>query len=213
MNQANQSSTADEFLKNLESYVKESLKDDKSGHDYAHTKRVLKNAMQIAKNYPEADIEVLTAACWLHDIAFKRGFVRDHHLIGAKDAEEYLKASVFPVTKVAKVIMAIEDHVRKAAKPLRSDSELSTESKILNDADNLDALGKIGIKRQLDFCKANNIPLFLSKEDKFNQSAYGGFKEIITWADKMLTPEGKKLAQSRVKVMKEFVKKIEEKSK
>jgi len=196
--------------KQLESYAKESLKDDKSGHDYLHAKRVLKTSLEIAKAYPQTDLEVLNAACWLHDIGFKRGFVKEHHLVSAKDAEEFLFNSSFPRTKVAKVIIAIEDHVRKVARPIRSDSELIIESKILHDADNLDALGEIGIKRQLAFCKANNIPLFISKEDKFNQSAYGGFKEIITWADGMLTTEGKDLAQSKVQIMKDFMKKLEE---
>jgi len=173
----------------------------------------LKNALEIAKSYPEVDLEILIAACWLHDIGFKNGFVKDHHLLGARYAEQFLGSLDFPRTKVAKVIIAVKDHVRKVAKPIRSDSELLIESKILADADNLDALGKIGIKRQLDFCKANNMPLFLSKDDKFNESAYGGLKEIITWADKMLTPEGKTLGQPRVKIMGAFIKKLEENAK
>ena len=33
----------------IENYVKESLKNDKTGHDFEHTKRVLKIAEEIAK--------------------------------------------------------------------------------------------------------------------------------------------------------------------
>lgn len=201
----------EEFLKKLDEYVKSNLKNDKSGHDYAHTKRVLENALEIAKSYPEADIAVLVTACWLHDIAYKRGFVQDHHLIGAKDAEEFLITSGFSKGKIVKVVMAIEDHVRKAAKPLRPDSEISLESKILCDADNLDALGEIGIKRAVKFNQSKNRPEIISLGDKFDDSLYGSLKEIISWADKMLTPEGKKMAPSKVKIMQAFIKKLEEK--
>ena len=192
----------------LDKIVKKSLKKDKSGHDYAHTIRVLKNARLIAKFYPKTDYNILIAACYLHDISYIRGFCKNHHLVGAKLAPKFLREINFPKNKIEKVQIAIEDHVGRVAKPVRKNKELQIESKILRDADNIDALGKIGLERQIAFCKNYNIPFFKSKEDKFNESAYGGIKEIITWADRMLTPEGKKIGQKRTKIMKDFLRKV-----
>jgi uncharacterized protein len=197
--------------KYLEEYAEVSLEKDLSGHDFKHAKRVLKIALKIAKHYKNLDYGVLTSACWLHDISYKRGFVKNHHLVSAQDSEEILQKAGFSKDKIKKIKIAIEDHVGQTAKPVRKNSELQIESKILRDADNIDALGKIGIERQISFCKSHNIPLFKSKKDKFNDSAYGGIKEIIHWADNMLTKEGKMLAKQQVKVMKSFLRKLEKK--
>jgi uncharacterized protein len=196
-------------LKEIENYVRESLKEDKSGHDYLHVMRVLKNALKISKNYPNADLEILSISCLLHDIAFKDRGVREHHLAGAKQAELILRNFHFPEDKIKKIKVVIEDHCGNISAPIRKNSELCIESKIMRDADNIDALGSIGIIRQIAFCTANKIPFFKSKEDIFNESVYGGMKEIITWADKMLTPEGKKIGEQRVPIMKDFLKQLE----
>jgi len=194
----------------LESLVKESLKNDKSGHDYPHSARVFRNALSICKKYSGIDYDVLVASCWLHDIAFKDGLVKNHHLISAKQAPSFLKKVNFPYVKIKKVQIVIEDHVGQTIKPVRKNSQLSIESKILRDADNLDALGSIGLARQIAFCSANNIPYFISKEDcGFNKSVYCGVKELMTWPYKMLTPEAKKIAMKRLPVMAAFLKQLE----
>lgn len=193
----------------IEEFTKKSLKNDKSGHDFTHSKRVLKNALIIAKNYPQVDIEVLILSCLLHDISFKDGFVKNHHLVSANQAEEILRKLKYPENLIQKVKIAIQDHVRKISLPLRSDSNLTIESKILVDADNLDALGQIGIKRAVQYNKNINRPIIISLEDKFNDSLYGSLKNIITWAEGMLTPEAEKMGRVRVKVMEEFIQKLE----
>lgn len=200
-----------EFLNRLEAYVKKSLKNDKSGHDYTHTKRVLKNMFMIVENSLEADKDVLIISCWLHDIAYKDGVIKDHHLVGAREAEEFLKKIGYPEEKIKKVKIIIEDHVRKTTKPLRSDSELCIESKILLDADHLDALGKIGIKRASKFNREAKRPEIISKEDKFNDSLYGSLKQITLWAENTFTLEGARIAKLRVKPIRPYLTKLEKK--
>jgi uncharacterized protein len=196
--------------KKLHSYVKTNLKDDKTGHDYEHTKRVLMIALEIAENCSWVDYDVLVASCLLHDIAYREGVVKNHHLKGAEDSESILRFLGFNELKIKKIKDAIEDHGCHIGKPVRKNEELQIESKILRDSDNIDALGAIGLARQISFCASQGIPIFKSKEDIFNQSMYGGVKEIITWADKMLTVSGKKIAEKRVQIMKDFLRQIEE---
>ena len=195
--------------KKLHDYVKISLKDDKTGHDYEHTRRVLLIAADIAKSCANVDYDVLTAACLMHDIAYKDGPVKDHHIKGAEESESIIRILGFDNLKVKKIKEAIEDHVGHVQKPLRKNEELQIESRILRDADNIDALGAIGLIRQISFCVARGIPYFISKEDKFNESVYGGIREIMTWADNMLTVGGRKIAKERLKIMKDFLEQME----
>jgi len=197
--------------KKLDKLVKNNLKKDKTGHDYKHTLRVLNNCLELARSSKKVDYDVLVASCLLHDISYKKGYVKNHHLVGAREAKKILTKMNFPKNKIKRAIVAIEDHVGNVSRAIRKNKDLQIESKILRDADNLDALGKIGLERQVSFCKSRGIPFFKSKEDKFNQSAYGGVKEIIKWADRMLTPKGKRIGKQRTKVMKLFLKKVEEK--
>jgi uncharacterized protein len=198
-----------DYEEKLNSIVMGALKNDKSGHDYVHSIRVLEQAKKIAQHYQNVDSEVLTAACLLHDIAFRDGWVKDHHLTGAKLAKSILEEISFPKSKIQLVQIAIEDHVGNIEKPIRKDSELLIESKILRDSDNLDALGSIGLIRMISFCIANNIPYFKSMEDGWDESIYGGVKTLLTWPSKMLTPEARKIAETRLPVMKDFLKQLE----
>ena len=50
----------------LEGIMRAHMED--SAHDAQHVYRVLGTALQIAASYPEADLDVLIAACLLHDI-------------------------------------------------------------------------------------------------------------------------------------------------
>ena len=187
--------------------VKSALEKDNTGHNYEHVKRVLNNAILISKD-KRLDNDILLAACLLHDIAFKDGFVKDHHIVGAKQSKEILTKINFPKDKIQPVILAIEDHMSNFTSPLRKDNELQIESKVLRDADNIDALGEIGLQRMIEFTKSQDWPI-RSKTDALNTSLYGNLKFLLTWPDKMLTSEGKTIGQERTKVIGDYLKKIE----
>lgn len=204
-------------IKHIQDYVKKNLKNDKSGHDYKHTRRVLKTSLKIAKDYPEIDKDVLIISCLLHDIAFKDGFVKDHHLVGAKQAKKFLADLSLTKTKIKKIITAIEDHQGNFSKPVRPKNQLQIESKILRDADNIDALGKIGLQRMLDFSKSQKFPIFKNKnkisKDGLNESLYGNLNFLLTWPDKMLTHKGKRIGKKSLKPIRDYIKKLEEERK
>lgn len=192
--------------KKVESYVRKGLSKDKTGHDYGHVERVTKTAMQIAKKY-KIDKDVLKAACLLHDISYKKGITKKHHIESAKQARPLLKRLGFSKNKIEHIQEVIIHHVGHMEKSARG--RLSTEAKILRDADNIDALGSIGIIRMIQFSLKQEIPYFTSKKDKLNQSFYGNLKFLLSWPDKMLTKEGKSIGKKRVKIIKSFLKQIE----
>ena len=51
----------------LEGYMQSCMKD--SAHDKEHVYRVLYLALDIAKTEPQTDLDILIAACLLHDIS------------------------------------------------------------------------------------------------------------------------------------------------
>jgi hypothetical protein len=49
------------------------------------------------------------------------------------------------------------------------------------------------------------IPIFISPEDKVNDSIYGHIKFLLSLPEKMQTDAGKKLADKRVIILQEFL--------
>ncbi len=89
-----------------------------------------------------ADMEVLIAAAYLHDIGRQYG-LELHGQESAKHANGVLERIGFPKGKVPAVLHVIEKHDYQTAPAERK----TTEARILYDADKLDAFGDAGIKR------------------------------------------------------------------
>jgi uncharacterized protein len=190
--------------KRLNDYVKESLRYDENGHDYQHIKRVLKTALAIADECANVDYDVLVAACLLHDIANRDGKLKDHHLASAEESSNIVPLLGFNEAKTKKIKIAIEDHVA-FADTINRPFGLQIESKILRDAHSLDNLGSFGLVKRINLCMREKIPIFISPEDKVNDSIYGHIKFLLSLPEKMQTDAGKKLADKRVIILQEFL--------
>lgn len=78
-----------------------------------HIKIVVKNSLKLAKLY-NADKEIVEIASWLHDIGRARGLEvgqdNEHHISGAKKAEEILNDIGYPEEKIKKIVRCILTH-------------------------------------------------------------------------------------------------------
>ncbi|NYZ79514.1 HD domain-containing protein [Candidatus Micrarchaeota archaeon] len=112
-------------------------------HDLNHSMRVWKNAEKLGKEF-NADMEVLVAAVFLHDVGVAHTNDLKHGKESARIARKALERIGFPEGKISSALEAIEQHddVKKQRKSL--------ESKILFDCDNMDAFGAVGVFRYLD---------------------------------------------------------------
>ncbi len=198
--------------KRLNDYVKESLKYDENGHDYRHIRRVLKTALAIADECANVDYDVLVAACLLHDIANRDGKLKDHHLTSAEESLGITPLLGFNEAKTKKIKVAIEDHVA-FAETINRPFGLQIESKILRDAHSLDNLGSFGLVKRINLCMKEKIPVFITPEDKVNESVYGHIKFLLSLPEKMQTDAGKKLADERVEILKVFLAGLEKEDK
>ena len=110
-------------------------------HDENHVLRVLSNALQIAREEPQADLDILMAACLLHDVARREEMetpgVR-HAEAGAGKARAFLQRQGFSAEFCSRVADCIAAHsFGSGPAPAR------IEEKILFDADKLDAAGAL----------------------------------------------------------------------
>lgn len=101
---------------------------------WEHVKAVVKTAVRLAE-IMDADVEVVEAAAWLHDIAKIEG--GKHPRIGARIARQLLPQTDFPAEKIDRVAQAIEEHQGL----WRRQPLTNLESMVLWDADKLTKFG------------------------------------------------------------------------
>jgi len=189
-------------------------------HGPDHTERVHKTALYIGR-LMEAQLDVLSAAALLHDIG-RRYETRQQGKIchaekGAELAREILGKLNFSQSFIDQTAHCIESHRYRGDKIPRT-----LEAKILYDADKLDSIGAVGIGRAFLFAGQTGAKLHngtdvdildckpYSKED----TAYREFKfKMSKIKDKMLTPEGKRLAEERHYFMEIFFERLERETK
>jgi uncharacterized protein len=193
--------------KRLNDYVRESLKYGQDSHDYEHIKRVLKYALKIAEKCLEVDYNVLVGSCLLHDIANRDGPIKDHNLQSGEESQTIVKLLGFNEKQAYKIRKAIEEHRLNQSEEAKLDL-LSIESKILKDAHALDNLGSFGIIKIIARSLKKDLPIIRNKEDILGDSIYGNVKFLLTLPDKMLTSEGKKIAEEKTKILIDFLNEI-----
>ncbi len=178
-------------------------------HDLAHLDRVWNNAQAIAD--AQTDMQVLLAACYLHDLVNLPKNDPNRHLASrrsARESEPILEELGFDAPAIHATQHAIEAHSYSAKIPPRS-----PEARILRDADRLDALGAIGIARCFVVAGALGRTLY-DIEDPFAETrelddlsfAIDHWKiKLLGLPADMLTTGGRDLAEKRVVQMLGFL--------
>jgi uncharacterized protein len=129
-----------------------------SAHDREHVYRVLYYALDIAHHEEGTDIELLTAACLLHDIGRAEQFADpsiDHAVRGAEKAYQWLRENGYSDEFAGQTRDCIRTHRFRSSGPPQS-----PEAKILFDADKLEVCGAIGVARTLLYAAQVSEPLY-----------------------------------------------------
>lgn len=193
----------------LEDYMHECMRD--SAHDREHVLRVLHNALDIAAHEDNVDMDVLIAACLLHDIS--RAEQLDdpavcHALHGGDKAYAFLIKTDFRSDFAEHVRQCIRTHrFRKRMPPA------SVEARILFDADKLDVCGAIGIARTLMYNGAAGSPMYSRLPDGSVSDGTGDTADSFCreyrfklegMYDRFLTRRGAELAAQRQQAAQDF---------
>jgi uncharacterized protein len=112
-------------------------------HGLDHVERVWSRCLKLGLKL-NADLEVLVAAAFLHDLGRHHG-LEVHGNKSAELAKPVLEKIGFPAGKVKRVLDAIRLHDHSISPKLRD----NIESQVLCDADKLDAFGAVGVTRWL----------------------------------------------------------------
>lgn len=194
-------------------FVKETLKNAETGHDWWHILRVWNNTKLILES-EKADRLVCELTALLHDIADSKFNGGDEH-IGPRIAGEFLKSLNLSSSIIEHVQNIILNMSYKAS--LGTVSFHSKELEIVQDADRLDAIGAIGIARAFNYGGFKNREIYnpaisvhtnLDKESYKNTTAptiNHFYEKLLLLKDKMNTPTAQKIAQQRHSYMEEYL--------
>lgn len=177
-------------------------------HGEGHIRRVLKNALALAKGYPEADRDALAAAAILHDCAQAEQIADSsvHHAeAGAKKAERFLRGLGLSESFIERVCAAIAAH----SSPERA-GKAGIEARLLFDADKLDMCGAVGLSRALMYALDRGEALYSAEGESFWQVAQNDADFV---EENLFTPEARALAARRLALSRAFLENLEDEAK
>ena len=184
-------------------------------HGPDHTERVHNLALHIGR-LMNARLDILSAAALLHDIGRSQEMLSQgkicHAAKGAEMSRTILTGLGFSPEMQEEILHCIEAHRYRNNKVPET-----LEAKILFDADKLDSIGAIGIGRAFLFAgqvgaRLHNRGVDVAKTRSYSteDTAYREFLvKLCKIKDKMLTPEGKRLAAERHEFMEVFFKRLD----
>ena len=204
------------IINNVQTFVKQKLADDFSGHDMAHIERVVKLAQQILKHEPTANHFIVILSAYLHDVIDEKVVSDVNHAIN--ELHDFLIQQTISQNEIEQIFDIIENMSYR--KNLTQKKALSLEGQIVQDADRLDAIGAIGIARTFYYGgNKHNImydptilPRTLLNEENYKQpnTVINHFYEkLFLLKDRMNTQVAKKIALKRHAILVEFVKQFE----
>jgi uncharacterized protein len=125
-------------------YVRSSMSDEGNGHDWWHTYRVWKTALEIAKLEKGADLFLVQLGALLHDVADWK-FNGGDDKAGERATRAWLGKLGVDDDTIGQVCQIVNNVSFKGSGV--KDAMRTLEGKIVQDADRLDAIGAIGIAR------------------------------------------------------------------
>lgn len=223
-----------EIINNAKKYIIKIFKDDSSGHDFEHSLRVHKNALDISSiilkeqkdnsNF-KLNLFIIELSALLHDVDdYKtKNYNKDNPF---QNLDLFLKENKITNEHDIKLIKEIISDISFKAGETKSPESL--EGKIVQDADRLDAIGAIGIARAFAFGGSKNRKLYdndniyeLSKrnfepfdmsnisfeqyKNKKTDTVTHFYEKLLKLEKMMNTEQGKIIAKKRNEFMKKFL--------
>ncbi len=206
----------DRILNAAINYIHHNQVADSSGHGYWHIRRVEALAVQLAEA-EHADVFITRIAALLHDLDdYKVGGDEKNLPLATKFLEEHI-----PGTSIKERILRIIRQVSFKGSHTKDHAD-TRESKCVQDADRLDALGATGIARAFAYGGSKNRPVYDPDIKPVCHTTYSEYQnnasptinhfyeKLLLLKDRMNTATGKKIAEKRHAFMEEFLKQFYE---
>ena len=205
------------YIEELKPYVINLFKNDSSGHDISHLIRTMKTALYIQEK-EGGDRIIVGISAFLHDI----------HRIMQNESGKFVspKDSIPKVKDILSHINLSEEQINKICYCIEYHEEYNWNGKnvedintlILQDADNLDAIGAIGIGRTFSYGGSHNVVMYddsvpLNENNDYSEAngddpstIHHFYHKLFKLGNNMNTKTAKELANKRTEFMKDFVK-------
>lgn len=142
-------------------FIKKWAKTILYSHDLDHHRRVWHYAKELLTETGESCIdnylvtEILIVACYLHDIGMSSEIGIRHGVSSRRLCEEFLAINGLQVSEFPGLLDIIENHDKKEYEIKNNTKGLLS---VLNESDDLDAFGYIGIYRYIEIYLLRGIP-------------------------------------------------------
>lgn len=206
----------EKYIKIIKPYIIELFSKDFSGHDISHLTRTMNIAVNLCSK-ENGNTLIVGIAAFMHDI----------HRIMQNETGEFVlpKDSLTKVRQILNNTDLSNDIIEKICYCIEFHENYNWNGNnvddintlILQDADNLDAIGAIGIGRTFSYGGANNIKMYdeelpLSFEKNHTENNINSpstihhfYYKLLKLASNMNTETAKKQAVERTEFMKIFV--------
>ena len=207
----------EKYIEIIKPHIIELFKDDSSGHDISHLVRTMNIAVNICDK-ENGDKLIVGIAAFMHDI-HRIMQNTSGRFVSPKDSleqvREILSNTDLSEDMIDKICFCIEYHEEYN---WNGQNVEDINTLILQDADNLDAIGAIGIGRQFLYCGANNVKMYdesipINFNDDYSEftaqdpsAIHHFYHKLFKLKDNMNTKTAKEQAIKRTDYMKEFVK-------
>lgn len=206
----------DDYIEKLKPYVIDLFKDDSSGHDISHLVRTMNTALYLQEK-EGGDRLIIGIAAFLHDV----------HRIMQNESGKFVspKDSILQVKEILSHINLTSEQIERICYCIEYHEEYNWNGEnvddintlILQDADNLDAIGAIGIGRTFSYGGSHNVVMYddttpLNENNDYSESngndpstIHHFYHKLFKLGENMNTNTAKELANKRTKFMKDFV--------
>ncbi|ELZ02919.1 metal dependent phosphohydrolase [Natrialba chahannaoensis JCM 10990] len=205
------------MLEEVRSRARPYFEDAPPAHDWHHVERVDALAETLVDRHPnsaEIDEQIVHLAVALHDIGRQRedrGEIDCHAMWGAREGSEILRE-----LGVADETISAVSHCLCAHQYSNDIEPETVEARIVSDADNLDALGAVGIGRVFAHGTTIDSPMYdpavpvADDDTPAGVSQYNHLhKKILDLPDRMYTDVASALAAERAQFVREFASRFE----
>ena len=203
------------IIKKLRIKVEKFFGKDKSGHSIDHLERTLKYATFL-QSKEGGDLLVIGISAFVHDIHRIMSDELGRYVSPEESlpvVEEFIADIKITEEQKNHILHAIKHHEEYNFSSGKKVTDI--ESKILQDADNLDAIGAVGLVRVLKYGINYNLLEYDPKTPLYNNDFVEGvrdastihhiFNKLMRLGDNMNTKTAKKISKNKTKLLKDFV--------
>lgn len=171
-------------------YIRTLFSGNCGGHDVEHTLRVYRNALLIAEQEQECDLDIVALAALLHDVDDHKLFQTDNNA----NARAFLTGQGVEEDRIEAICQAIN---AVSFSKNRGRVPDTIEGRIVQDADRLDAIGAVGIARTFAYGGEHGRSLASSIQHFYDK--------LLLLKDELNTVSARRIAEDRHAFMVAFL--------